>query len=268
MFVLSALTGGVLRLLLHWYPQWMVWFTASKCPLSVCDHVLVRCVFPFFFPLSLPFCFLHPIKFHLFQRWPSECCVSAHQSSELQRMLTATHVTQWRWRQNFTAGSSPFFHLSQTQISLAPLHAMLYNNFTTWIGCKHWWTNYWSQFIAFSCHFLISTTQSIPNLGYRIEKFAKGCLRMGKIWLKSNWSHCLCCSSKRLSHPFTSSKYSGVLSPIYFCHLFSFPYSVTVWYMDNYAYFASIIVAMSVLSISMDVYQIRKQERKLRWQEF
>jgi len=35
--------------------------------------------------------------------------------------------------------------------------------------------------------------------------------------------------------------------------------------MDNYAYFASIIVAMSVMSIGLDVYQIRKQERKLRF---
>uniref|UniRef100_A0A183C2M7 Cation-transporting ATPase n=1 Tax=Globodera pallida TaxID=36090 RepID=A0A183C2M7_GLOPA len=42
MVVLSVLTGGVLRLLLHWYPEWLVRVTASKCPLSRCDHVLVR----------------------------------------------------------------------------------------------------------------------------------------------------------------------------------------------------------------------------------
>lgn len=41
-------------------------------------------------------------------------------------------------------------------------------------------------------------------------------------------------------------------------------FSVTVWYTDNYAYFASIIVLMSVISISMDVYQIRKQELRLQ----
>lgn len=39
---------------------------------------------------------------------------------------------------------------------------------------------------------------------------------------------------------------------------------MTVWYNDNYAYFASIIVLMSVVSISLDVFQIRRQERKLR----
>lgn len=37
-----------------------------------------------------------------------------------------------------------------------------------------------------------------------------------------------------------------------------------VWYSDDYEYYASIIVLMSVCSIVMDIYQIRRQERKLR----
>uniref|UniRef100_A0A915LQI8 Cation-transporting P-type ATPase N-terminal domain-containing protein n=1 Tax=Meloidogyne javanica TaxID=6303 RepID=A0A915LQI8_MELJA len=54
--------------------------------------------------------------------------------------------------------------------------------------------------------------------------------------------------------------FKEAITPFYIFQVFS----VTVWYMDNYAYFASIIVAMSVMSIGLDVYQIRKQERKLR----
>ncbi|KAI6224422.1 Cation-transporting ATPase [Aphelenchoides fujianensis] len=51
-----------------------------------------------------------------------------------------------------------------------------------------------------------------------------------------------------------------VITPFYIFQVFS----VLIWYSDDYAYYASIIVGMSVLSISMDVYQIRRQEQKLR----
>lgn len=39
---------------------------------------------------------------------------------------------------------------------------------------------------------------------------------------------------------------------------------MTVWYNDNYVYYASVIVLMSVISITADVYQIRSQEKNLR----
>uniref|UniRef100_A0A915Q6N6 Cation-transporting P-type ATPase N-terminal domain-containing protein n=1 Tax=Setaria digitata TaxID=48799 RepID=A0A915Q6N6_9BILA len=51
-----------------------------------------------------------------------------------------------------------------------------------------------------------------------------------------------------------------VLSPFYIFQLFS----VAVWFSDNYEIYASVIVAMSLFSISMDLYQTRSQERKLR----
>uniref|UniRef100_A0A0N4ZYF8 Cation-transporting ATPase n=1 Tax=Parastrongyloides trichosuri TaxID=131310 RepID=A0A0N4ZYF8_PARTI len=51
-----------------------------------------------------------------------------------------------------------------------------------------------------------------------------------------------------------------VITPFYMFQIFS----VTIWYCDNYAYYASIIIVMSLLSIISDVIQIRKQEKKLR----
>lgn len=44
MLVVSVLTLGIVRLILHWNPEWLVKCTANKCPLSVCDHVLVKLV--------------------------------------------------------------------------------------------------------------------------------------------------------------------------------------------------------------------------------
>lgn len=43
------------------------------------------------------------------------------------------------------------------------------------------------------------------------------------------------------------------------CYYF---FSVTVWYNDEYCYYASVIVIMSVCSIVMDVLQTRGQEKR------
>ncbi|VDM52193.1 unnamed protein product [Angiostrongylus costaricensis] len=51
-----------------------------------------------------------------------------------------------------------------------------------------------------------------------------------------------------------------VISPFYIFQIFS----VTIWYSDEYCYYASVIVLMSVCSIIMDVYQTRGQEKRLR----
>uniref|UniRef100_A0A8R1DXG4 Cation-transporting ATPase n=1 Tax=Caenorhabditis japonica TaxID=281687 RepID=A0A8R1DXG4_CAEJA len=51
-----------------------------------------------------------------------------------------------------------------------------------------------------------------------------------------------------------------VITPFYVFQIFS----VTVWYNDEYAYYASLIVALSLGSIIMDVVQIRTQEIRLR----
>ncbi|EFP04782.1 hypothetical protein CRE_29965 [Caenorhabditis remanei] len=51
-----------------------------------------------------------------------------------------------------------------------------------------------------------------------------------------------------------------VITPFYVFQIFS----VTVWYNDEYAYYASLIVVLSLASIVMDVYQIRSQEIRLR----
>ncbi|CAJ0609671.1 unnamed protein product [Cylicocyclus nassatus] len=50
------------------------------------------------------------------------------------------------------------------------------------------------------------------------------------------------------------------ISPFYIFQVFS----VSIWFSDKYEYYASIIVIMSVMSIAIDVYQTRSQEKKLR----
>jgi len=40
-YTFTVLTLGIFRLILHWYPEWLVKCTANKSALSVADHVLV-----------------------------------------------------------------------------------------------------------------------------------------------------------------------------------------------------------------------------------
>ncbi|PAV92292.1 hypothetical protein WR25_13111 [Diploscapter pachys] len=51
-----------------------------------------------------------------------------------------------------------------------------------------------------------------------------------------------------------------IITPFYIFQIFS----VSVWYSDEYAYYASMIVIMSAVSIIVDVYQTRSQEKRLR----
>ncbi|VDK47422.1 unnamed protein product [Anisakis simplex] len=54
--------------------------------------------------------------------------------------------------------------------------------------------------------------------------------------------------------------FKEAISPFYIFQIFS----VSVWFSDEYEIYASIIVIMSVMSITLDVYQTRKQEINLR----
>uniref|UniRef100_A0A915JNU7 Cation-transporting ATPase 13A3 n=1 Tax=Romanomermis culicivorax TaxID=13658 RepID=A0A915JNU7_ROMCU len=52
----------------------------------------------------------------------------------------------------------------------------------------------------------------------------------------------------------------GALNPFYVFQVFS----ISIWFSDNYYYYASVILIMSVLSIAVDVYQIRVNQKALR----
>lgn len=54
--------------------------------------------------------------------------------------------------------------------------------------------------------------------------------------------------------------FKEVITPFYIFQAFS----VSIWFSDEYEIYASIIVAMSLISIGMDLYQTRKQEKNLR----
>ncbi|GMR62944.1 hypothetical protein PMAYCL1PPCAC_33139, partial [Pristionchus mayeri] len=54
--------------------------------------------------------------------------------------------------------------------------------------------------------------------------------------------------------------FKEAITPFYIFQVFS----VAIWYTDDYGYYASVIVVMSLLSLGTDVFQMRQQEKKLR----
>ncbi|KAE9552932.1 hypothetical protein FO519_003846, partial [Halicephalobus sp. NKZ332] len=54
--------------------------------------------------------------------------------------------------------------------------------------------------------------------------------------------------------------FKEVISPFYIFQI----YSVLVWYTDEYIYYASVIALMSIMSITVNIFQTRRQETKLR----
>ncbi|KAL3082109.1 hypothetical protein niasHT_031138 [Heterodera trifolii] len=206
--VLSVLTGGVFRLLLHWYPEWFVRLTSSKCALSRCDHVLVRDDH-------------QNVVFRPVHRLEAKQCGQ----KELALPGGAGH-TLW------------VAHL----------------RFFTYRKLKYLWHPHNRCFSTISqlesdlplSHFHSASTNAQFGLSHgeaaqRMHTYGPNLI---EVKLK----------------PLAVLLFREAITPFYIFQVFS----VTVWYMDNYAYFASIIVLMSVMSISLDVYQMRKQERKLR----
>jgi cation-transporting ATPase 13A3/4/5 len=51
-----------------------------------------------------------------------------------------------------------------------------------------------------------------------------------------------------------------VVTPFYIFQVFS----VCLWYSDQYIYYATVIVIMSVTSIAIDIYQTHTQEKAVR----
>ncbi|GMT35846.1 hypothetical protein PFISCL1PPCAC_27143, partial [Pristionchus fissidentatus] len=54
--------------------------------------------------------------------------------------------------------------------------------------------------------------------------------------------------------------FTEAITPFYVFQVFS----VIIWYTDQYAYYATVIVIMSLSSLFTDMYQMRQQEKKLR----
>nr|CAD2190844.1 unnamed protein product [Meloidogyne enterolobii] len=190
MWLLTISTVGIFRLVLHWYPEWFVWFTARKTSLANCDHILVKDDH-----LNIAF---RPIKI-INNNCKNVGYILPKGNGQMYQLDKLRFFT-YRKLKYFCCLSIIFHHCVSSQTGLAD-----------------------------------------NSVEQRLFTYGKNLIEV-KV------------------KPLVVLLFKEAITPFYIFQVFS----VTVWYMDNYAYFASIIVAMSVMSIGLDVYQIRKQERKLR----
>lgn len=206
MWLLTISTIGIFRLILHWYPEWFVWFTSRKTSLANCDHILVKDDH-----LNIAF---RPVKI-------------INSKTQNEEFI-------------LPKGNGQMFHLDKLR-------------FFTYRKLKYFW------YPQKNCFATISQLESELSVNY----FHK-CVSSQTGLSDKSVQQRLFTYGKNLIEvkvkPLIVLLFKEAITPFYIFQVFS----VTVWYMDNYAYFASIIVGMSVMSIGLDVYQIRKQERKLR----
>jgi cation-transporting ATPase 13A2 len=204
-WILTILTAGIFQLILHWYPSLFVKFTSSKCPLSVCDHVLVRDDHE-----NIAF---RPVRVHRSKNG-SHLAMPAGggQLVEVERIRFFSYrKLTYIWHPN----ELRFATVGQLEAEL-PL-----------------------SYFHDCCRSGLGLTDT--DVEQRMLTYGRNLI---EVKLK----------------PIIVLLFKEVITPFYIFQVFS----VLVWYNDDYAYYASVIVIMSLLSICMDVYQIRKQEKRLR----
>ncbi|KAI1725904.1 e1-E2 ATPase domain-containing protein [Ditylenchus destructor] len=205
MWILTILTVGIARLILHWNPEWLVKCVATKCSLSVCDHVLVK-------DNNQNIAFRSVRVLH-------------------SKTGSASFVIPSEGGKKMITERLKFF----TYRKLTYLWHPTYMYFATVNDIE-------SELPLSYFH------ECLEERGLSSEEVQQRILTYGRNLIEVKLK------------PIYVLLFKEAITPFYIFQVFS----VTVWYNDNYAYFASIIVLMSVISISLDVIQIRRQEIKLR----
>uniref|UniRef100_A0A914C2A8 Cation-transporting ATPase n=1 Tax=Acrobeloides nanus TaxID=290746 RepID=A0A914C2A8_9BILA len=206
LWLATFVTLGFIRLFLYWNPKWLVKCTAYKCPISVCDYVLVK---------------------------------DEHEN-EAFRPIRVMDPPKGQSQLVLPLGGGKFNYVES-------LRYFTYRKMTyIWHPNELKYTT-------------IAALEADLPLGYFHD-----CIESEAGLSDDEVQRRLIVYGKNLIEvklkPILVLLFKEVLTPFYIFQVFS----VTVWYTDNYAYYASIIIFMSVTSICADVYQIRKQELRLQ----
>ncbi|CAI5449153.1 unnamed protein product [Caenorhabditis angaria] len=203
-YILSFLTFGIFRLILHWKEKWNVRFRLVPCNFSNAEFIHIT---------------------------------DNHNVTELQKV------------QRKSNGMIP--NKSGEMIEVPEVRWFVYRKLEyVWIESEDDDTGEWipSSEIAsqIPCSFFLGVSQdnqglSLSDVSIRLQFFGKNEIVVNL-------------------RPILYLLFMEVITPFYVFQIFS----VTVWYNDEYAYYASLIVLLSISSICMDVWQIRSQEKRLR----
>ncbi|XP_067135082.1 polyamine-transporting ATPase 13A3 isoform X1 [Centruroides vittatus] len=224
-------TCGLLRLVFHWQPAWMLYFTHVRCPLRCAKKVLLVDQYHQIF--------VEAIK----QIVPSDINISA--------MLSLVHdVTNTDSNSLTTINGEkiPPVHLvqpgSEGQFEITDSLLYFDNKKVRYI-----WDSTLKIFVK-----LRGLDRNVPCSFFHHQTGLSSTEQVYRRILYGDNN--IVVHVQSIIHIL----FQEVLEPFYIFQVFS----MIIWYLDDYVYYASCIIIMSVLSLTTGVMQIRKNQRTLR----
>ncbi|KAJ9592472.1 hypothetical protein L9F63_015888, partial [Diploptera punctata] len=224
-----VLTGGILRLVFHWWPHWMLYATHSKCKLSCADTVLViekyqrrhKC----YFVKPVHTISIDSLKHGEEKRssitWDDHMLVNIKEDGDAK---LSVHLAGGVFK-------VPVIKIfSQTKLSYV-------------------WDEDRAEFLQLcGLDRDVSTTQLHTQCGLTYQQQALRRLVYGANEIVVP------------IHSIMTLLFLEVLNPFYIFQFFSF----CLWFADDYMYYALAILAMSAFGIIMAIIQTRKNQKNLR----
>ncbi|TKR72576.1 hypothetical protein L596_020001 [Steinernema carpocapsae] len=205
-WILTLLTVGTIRVVLHWFPEYEAKFTSDRCNLDEADHVLIK-------EEDHQVLTFRPVRSLLPDKTPNLIIPSG--TGDQVIVDSIRYFTYRKLTYIWHPIERCFTTINELETDL-PL-------------------NYFHDCVK-------------PESGLSEREVSQRLITYGRNSIEVKLK------------PIYVLLFKEVISPFYIFQIFS----VCIWFSDNYQYYAAIIVFMSLLSIILDVYQIRKQERNLR----
>ncbi|KZC05774.1 putative cation-transporting ATPase 13A3 [Dufourea novaeangliae] len=235
-WLLIFLTGGLLRLVFHWVPQWMLQATHSKCPLEEADTVLLVEKFQgkhtSYYVKKLKNMSAQDVMSKPFD---GESLMDNDAWVENGSMITSKEV-----KEEYPTLS---LHLTGGQFKNVPSIVFFHCKKLTYV-----WDPERAEFLklrGLDVDVLTSTLHQMQGLNYHEQHMRRCVYGNNEIMIPVKSMVTLLCLE--------------ILNPFYVFQLLSF----CLWVADNYYYYAMAILSMSSVGILMAVFQTRRNQQNL-----
>ncbi|XP_074655919.1 polyamine-transporting ATPase 13A3-like [Tubulanus polymorphus] len=279
-WIVIVLTVGLLRLVFHWKPEWMLYFTHEKCPLDCAEKVLLKDQYEQYFVENVIVTTRDGTRVKI-MRSKAHCCPQYFNSdvetqsqitilskqysngkfmnnSKLQRHLqepesttesgpTEPFIISHHHRRSDDFYDQPFHHLH---------HLRLPQNDDSLISyfmnkkLKYTWNSSENRFEKLkglednrNCYYFHENSDGLSQWEQQKRLLMYG---GNSIDVKIT--------------PIIKLLFKDILNPFYIFQIFS----IILWYCDEYEAYATCIVLISIISISTGIYQTRKMQHALK----
>ncbi|XP_064599544.1 polyamine-transporting ATPase 13A3-like isoform X2 [Liolophura sinensis] len=227
------LTVGLLRLIFHWKPEWMIWATHCECPLSEAEIVTLQDMYNQLFVANVMVMTKDGTRVKVLQ---------PGLFSRPRRTSRSKLLVRDTFQQDATSAGDQ-------DVLVAPFKDESLLRFFWCKKLKYLWSNekqMFSRVYGLDMNTSCSYFHACKGLSY-VEQYRKRLL-YGNNMIAVHVT------------PILVLLFQQALNPFYVFQVFS----CSLWFADEYYYYASTIVVISVISLSTTIYQTRKMQRALR----